>query len=651
MDLEKASKELDIQVAEIPMDDFEAQPRKLSFRMDSLVGIIAIALSLFQLYTSWVGPFDIFIQTPIHIGFAFVIVFITYPIIRKSKKRDQILWFEWVLVAAALISTIWVMINSERYIEDPRGSGTIDLILGVVIILLILEAARRILGPVLPIIATLTILYALLGQYLPGTWAHKGFSLRMTFEHLYMGTNGVWGLVTGISATIIPGFLIFGVLLEKTGGGKTFVGIALRIAGRSHGGPGKVSCFSSALFGTISGSAVANVVVDGVFNIPLMKRLGYKPELAAAVEATTSTGGQIMPPVMGAGAFIMAELLGIPYSRVAIGAAIPAILYYIGCFFAIHFEAQRLHLRPLPAEMIPSFRKDILPHSLPFFLPVVVLVYFLSTGYSPSLSVLYSIVISTVWHLVTVRNVETWKVRLKQIIKSLDDGGRAVVMVAALCVCAQIVVSMFNMTGLGVKFTEAIIELSRGSMFLTLLFGMMICLFLGMGIPTTAAYVLAASVVAPSLVNLGAPAFSAHLFIFYFAIISAITPPVCGAVYVASAIARSNWWKTGWIAVRFGLSGFIVPFFFFYAPTLLLFGSPWWIILNSVAAAIGVYTLSAGAMGFFLRPLSWIERIIMIIAAILLIDPGILTDIIGLVLLGTVYLNQKLNFFYSPKGR
>jgi TRAP-type uncharacterized transport system fused permease subunit len=209
---------------------------------------------------------------------------------------------------------------------------------------------------------------------------------------------------------------------------------------------------------------------------------------------------------------------------------------------------------------------------------------------------------------------------------------------------------MFNMTGLGVKFTEAIIELSHGSMFLTLLFGMMICLILGMGIPTTAAYVLAASVVAPSLVNLGAPAFSAHLFIFYFAIISAITPPVCGAVYVAAAIARSNWWKTGWIAVRFGLSGFIVPFFFFYAPTLLLFGKPGWIILNSMTAAIGVYTLSAGAMGFFLRPLSWIERVIMITAAVLLIDPGILTDIIGLVLLGAVYLNQKLNLFYSPKS-
>ena len=561
--MEKNRKGENSSAQEIPLDDFEAQPRALSFRMDLLAGILATSLSLFQLYTSWVGPFDIFIQNPIHVAFAFTIVFLTYPVIRRGRKRDEILWIEWILVAAALVTTIWVMIHAEQYIEDPRGSGTIDLVLGTVIILLILEAARRILGPVLPIIATLTILYALLGQYLPGSWSHKGFSFRMTLEHLYMGTNGIWGLVTGISATIIPGFLIFGVLLEKTGGGKTFVDIALRIAGKSHGGPGKVSCFSSALFGTISGSAVANVVVDGVFNIPLMKRLGYKAELAAAIEATNSTGGQIMPPVMGAGAFIMADILGMPYSRVAIGAAIPAILFYLGCFFAIHFEAQRLHLKPIPAEMIPSFRKDIFPQSLPFFLPVVVLVYFLSTGYSPSLSVLYSVVISAAWHLVTARNMETLKIRLKQILKSLDGGGRAVVTVAALCVCAQIVVSMFNMTGLGVKFTEAIVELSQGSIFLTLLFGMMICLVLGMGIPTTAAYVLAASVVAPTLVNLGAPAFSAHLFIFYFAIISAITPPVCGAVYVASALARSNWWKTGWIAVRLGLSGFIVPFFFF----------------------------------------------------------------------------------------
>jgi TRAP transporter 4TM/12TM fusion protein len=350
-----------------------------------------------------------------------------------------------------------------------------------------------------------------------------------------------------------------------------------------------------------------------------------------------------MPPIMGAGAFIMAEILGIPYSRVAIGAAIPAILYYMGCYFSIHFEAQRLRLKPVPSEMIPSFRKDILPWSLPFILPVVVLVYFLSTGYSPTLSVLYSILISTVWYLITARSLGTLKTRVRQVLQALEDGGKAVILVAALCACAQIVVSMFNMTGLGIRFTEAVVELSRGSMFFTLIMGMIICLILGMGIPTTAAYVLAASVVAPSLVTLGAPILSAHLFIFYFAIISAITPPVCAAVYVAAAIAHSNWWRTGWISVRFGASGFIVPFMFFYMPTLLLFGEPGMILFDSFSASIGVYALSAGVVGFLLGPLSWLGRLILITAALLLITPGVITDSVGFAMLAAIYFTQRFN--------
>jgi len=630
----------EIRPADIQLDEYESQPRTLQPRMEFSIGIIAIALSLFQLYTSWRGSFDVYIQRPVHIAFVFTILFFLYPLKSRSVKRDQILWIDWFLAGSTLICTTWVMINVDRFLET-FSSIPLDLVLGTLMILIVMEGTRRILGPVLPTILIAIMLYAVFGQYFPGTWGHRGFSIQMLIETLYTGQNGIWGMITGISASLIPGFLIFGVMLEKLGGGATFVDLALKLAGRSHGGPAKVSCFSSALFGTISGSAVANVVVDGVFNIPLMKGLGYRKELAGAVEATASTGGQIMPPVMGAGAFIMAELLGISYTRIAAGAAIPAILYYLGVYTSVHFEAQRLHLKPLPADMIPSFRKKILPNSLPFIFPVSILVYLLSVGYTPSLSVLYSVVISVTWHLVNCRNFDTFKIRLKQVIAALDAGGRAIVMVAALCACAQLVVSMFNMTGIGVKFTASIIDLSQGNLFLTLFLAMIICLILGMGIPTTAAYVLAASVVGPAISSLGASPFTAHLFIFYFAIISAITPPVCAAVYVAAAIAQSNWWKTGWIATRLGLSGFIVPYMFFYAPTLLLFGNPMDIIINSVSAAFGVIALSAAAMGFFLKPLSWIERIGLFAAAFLLIDPGFVTDVVGWLILGSIYIIQR----------
>jgi TRAP transporter 4TM/12TM fusion protein len=630
----------DIVPADIQVDEYESQPRTLQPRMDVGIGVIAIALSLFQLYTSWRGSFDVYIQRPIHIALVFLILFFIFPMRKKGEARNRIHWLDWLLAGSALICTIWVMLNVDRFLES-FASVPLDIVFGTLMILVVLEGTRRILGPVLPILFTVTILYALFGRYLPGSWGHRGFTIQMLIETLYTGQNGLWGMITGISASLIPGFLIFGVILEKLGGGVTFVDLALRLAGKSHGGPAKVSCFSSALFGTISGSAVANVVVDGVFNIPLMKKLGYRKEFAAAVEATASTGGQIMPPIMGAGAFIMAELLGMSYTRIAAGAAIPAILFYLGVYTAVHFEAQRMHLQRLPDDMVPSFRKKILPNCLPFVLPVSVLIYLLTVGYTPSLSVLYAVVISVVWHFVGCRDLATLRTRFKQVLTALDAGGRAIVMVAALCACAQLIVCMLNMTGIGVKLCASIIELSGGNLLLTLFLAMIICLILGMGIPTTAAYVLAASAVGPAISGLGASPFSVHMFIFYFAIISAITPPVCSAVYVASAIAQSNWWRTGWIATRLGLSGFIVPYMFFYAPTLLLFGDPLMILMNSVSAAFGVIALSAAAMGFLLKPLSWIERLCLLAAAFLLIDPSFLTDLAGWLILGSMYIMQR----------
>ena len=546
---EQGSKGEGPKAEDIRVEDFEATPRELGKTLNILLGIYMVALSLFQLYTSYVGPFPDLIQRGVHLLFVLPAAFIMYPGLKKSTGKNRVQFVDWILIAMAMVSILWVLFNYERIMLNPGYSTSIDLWLAPLLIIVILESTRRILGVVLPALVLLLIVYALAGPYLPGIWAHRGFSLEMVLQSLYLEPDGIFGYVVGISANIIAGYLIFGLFLSETGGGETFVDLAKRLAGRSHGGPAKVSCFSSAFFGTISGSAVANVVVDGVFNIPLMKSLGYKKEFAAAVEATTSSGGQLMPPVMGAGAFIMAEMLGVTYAKIAFAAAIPAVLYYAGCYAGVHFWAQKLHLKPLPPEEIPSFRKRILPRSAPFVIPVAVLVYFLSIGRNPSLSVFYSVILGCASYLILPHPTHHLSTKIKVIIKSLDHGGRAIVMVAALCTCAQMVIGMLTVTGLGIKISEVVVALSAGNVVACLFFTMIVAIILGMGVPTTAAYVLGASVCVPPLLKLGVPALSAHMFVFYFAIISAITPPVCAAVYVASAIAKSDWLKTGFIAV------------------------------------------------------------------------------------------------------
>ena len=371
-----------IKPAEIQLDKYEVQPRHLGGLGAGIASVLAIGLSLFQLFTSWRGPFEPFVQRSIHLAFVFSLVFLIYPFSRKSPNGRTIPFMDKVFFGLCIAASLWITFNSARISVNPELSGTTDLILGLIMIVVVLEGSRRVLGPALPIMALLVIIYALLGPYFPGFWAHRGYTPSMIIECLYVRNNGVFGFIVGISATIVAGFLIFGVLLSKTGGSETFVDLALRLTGRSYGGPAKVSCFSSAFFGTVSGSAVANVVVDGVFNIPLMKSLGYKKEFAGAVEAANSSAGQLVPPIMGAGAFIMAEFLQIPYSRVAVAAIMPAFLFYLCCFMGIHFEAKKIDLKPVPPELIPSFREKILPNCVPFILPVSFLVYFLGAGYN-----------------------------------------------------------------------------------------------------------------------------------------------------------------------------------------------------------------------------------------------------------------------------
>jgi TRAP transporter 4TM/12TM fusion protein len=620
-------------------DPDQAVARSLRRPFSGMAAAVAVLFTLFQLYTAFAGAFPDLIQRSIHMAFAIVLAFLLYSATRRSPV-DRPSAVDAAAMALGVAVCGYAALNYDRIMMNPGISNDWDLVLGIVAALLVLEMTRRILSWILPAIAVLTILYAYFGQSLPDVLAHRGFSVSYILETLYMSTSGLWGTVTGVSATVVAGFLIFGSVLYYTGGGEIFVDLAKALAGRSYGGPAKVSCISSALFGTISGSAVANVVVDGVFNIPLMKKLGYKPEFAAAVEATASTGGQIMPPVMGAGAFIMAELIRVAYLKIALAAVVPALLYYLGVAASIHFEARKSNLARIPRELIPSVKKT-LPKSAPLFIPVTLLIYLLIDGRDPTTSVFWATAVSTGLYFATVRSVAVLKERARNMVSALEAGGKAIVLVASLCCCAQIVIGMVNLSGLGIKMSELVIGLSMGVEFLALFFTMIVCLILGMGLPTTAAYVLAASVAGPALIKLGVVPVAAHLLVFYFAIISAITPPVCAAVYAATAITRSHWLQTGWLAVRMGLSGFVAPFLFVYRPEILLFGSPLDIAWNCLVSGIGVLALAGSAIGYFGDRCRWYEWLLLTGGALLLLKPGIVSDLAGMAIVGGIYVVQS----------
>jgi TRAP transporter 4TM/12TM fusion protein len=627
-----------------PVRGDEPDIRALRGALAGAAALTAAAFALFHVWTSapFTGTFPDLIQRAVHLAFAFVLCFGLYPARPGRSPAHRPSATDVVLAASALAALGYVIRHYDWIMENPGDSTPAAIVLGTVITLVTLEAARRTIGLAFTALAVLAIAYAWWGNLIPGAWGHRGFGWVTIQEALYLSTQGILGPVTGISATLVAVFLVFGAVLYHTGGGETFVDLAKLVAGRSWGGPAKVSVFSSAFFGTISGSAVANVVVDGIFNIPLMKRMKYRPEFAAAVEATASSGGQIMPPVMGAGAFIMAELLQIPYVQVAMAAAVPAVLYYLGCGAAIHFEARRLGLARVPPELMPRAREVFAwRRSAALFVPIVLLCWFLLQGYTAQTSTFWSIVASLVIFVASGTSWADCRARGLGLWRAFEAGGRAIVQVATLIAAAGIVMGMINLTGVGVKLSEFIIAASGQSLLAALFFAMLVCLVLGMGLPTTAAYVLAASVVAPALIKLGALPLAAHLFVFYFAIISAITPPVCAAVYVAAAIARADWVRTGLIATRLGLAGFIAPYMFVYAPALLLEGPPLEIAWAALTACLGVIALAAGAMGFFHRPAGALERLALVAAALLLIKPGLPTDLAGLALLGAVLARQR----------
>ena len=609
--------------------DKESTFRKLSGFSYRLVFWIAVGWSCFQLYTALFGMLAAQLQRSIHLSFAFVILFLLYPF-RTSSTVNKLKWNDFLFAGFAGLVGLYLTLNYTRLMEAGGDYAQIDYVFGGFGTLLTLEAARRVVGTPIVVIAGSFLLYAYFGPYFPGFLAHRGYSVERIVSHMYFTTEGILGIPLGVSATFIFLFILFGAFLEKTGIGKLFIDIANAIAGWASGGPAKVAVITSALEGTVSGSSVANTVGSGSFTIPMMKKLGYRPEFAGAVEAAASTGGQIMPPIMGAAAFLMAEFIGMPYIEIAKAAAIPACLYFLGILIEVHFEAKRCNLRGLNRDELPRFL-TVLKERGQLFIPLIAIIYVLTEGFTPTYAALTGLGLSI---LAGALRKDT-RMGLWDIINALEAGARGALGVAIACATAGIIVGVVTLTGLGLKFANGLIELAGGNMFFTLFFTMIASLILGMGAPTTANYVITSTMAAPALVQLGVPLLAAHMFVFYFGIIADITPPVALAAYAASGIAKSDPFKTGVIASKLAVGAFIVPYIFVYAPAMLLIGTtPLGLLQNLITACGGMFGVGAAMIGFCLAPMNWAERVLFAVAGLMLIDPGTLTDAIGLLMLG-----------------
>jgi len=607
--------------------DSESNVRKPVGFIAVIISIIAISMSAFQFYTGGFGLWLALKQRALHLAFALALIFLLYPSTKKGidSEKDKIPFFDIILAIVGAATSLYLIIYYKELVFRAGLPSTIDLIMGGITILLVLEATRRAIGPELPIVVIVFLLYAYFGPYMPGYFAHRGYSLERIIEHLYMQTEGIYGIPLGVSSSFVFLFILFGAVLNKTGMGKFFIDLSMALAGHTTGGPAKVAVIASGFMGSVSGSSVANVVTTGSFTIPLMKSIGYKKDFAGAVEAAASTGGQIMPPVMGAAAFVMSEFLEIPYIKIAAAAVIPAIIYYVAVMIMVHLEACKYGLKGLPRERLPK-TKQVLKEKGHLILPLLGLVYLLVRGYTALFAAFWAIVMSLAASMV---KKET-RLDLKNFLGAFEDGAKGALGVASACACAGMVVGVTTLTGFGLKIASGIVALGGGKVLPTLFFTMIASIILGMGLPTTAKYIILAIMAAPALIQLGVLPLAAHMFILYFGVIADLTPPVAVAAYAGAGIAGGNTMRTGFNAVKLAVAGFIIPFVFAINPALMgLGGSPLLTIQLTVTSLTGVLALGAATSGFLLVKTEFYERIILFAIAILLISPDLLTDILG----------------------
>lgn len=622
-------------------NDFQGEMMNTRFRSLSktiflFVYIVGIFASLFHLYALFINPVDEWILRGAHFTLISVLIFMLIPPLKQSSKT-RVSPIDILFVLLSISSLLYIILNFHGL--EMRGGGeaftTTDIVFATITVLVILEAMRRTSGNVLPVLAILFIIYALIGNNLPGLFWNKGYSFERVMSFMY-SMLGIYSIPLGVSARYVFIFILFGSFLQASGAGNYFIELAQSLIGRSRGGLGKIPIISSALFGTISGAAVANVVVTGSITIPAMKKGGFSAKVAGAIEAVAATGGQIMPPVMGAAAFLMAEVLGISYSGVVKAAIIPAILYYFSIYLMVDFEAAK-NSSILPVkDDIPSLSSVLLSFYL--FIPIIILFTLLmGFDFSPNKAALVAIFSAIVISWFNKAN----KIDFKKIFDILYNTARGLIEIAPTCAGAGIIIGILSLTGLGLKAANIILGYSGGNLYIALFLSMLICLLLGMGMPSVAAYATAAAVIPPALIKLGVTELAAHMFIFYFSILATITPPVALAAYAAASIARTSMWDVGWTAVKFGIAGFIIPYMFVFGPALLLEGSAAEIVLAIISASIGVIGLAASFQGWLLKKLGNLERLIILASSLCLIKPGLITDIIGYVLFILILLKNN----------
>lgn len=618
--------------------DKESNKREMSGTWNYIISGICILFAAFQIYTATFGVLDAMLQRATHLGFGFLLIFLLYPT-RQSWSKRSMHPLDVCFAFLGFASVAYILYFYQDLVLRAGMNTELDFYVALVGVALIFEAARRVVGWPMICVALFFICYAFCGPYVPGILAHRGVGLEELVDHLFYTTEGIFGTPMGVSSTFIYLFILFGSYLEATGLGKFFIDIANAIAGWAAGGPAKVAVLSSGLMGTVSGSSVGNVAGTGAFTIPMMKKLGYRPAFAGAVEAAASTGGQLMPPVMGAAAFLMAEFVGVPYFDVVKAAVIPAMLYYIGVWLGVHYEAKKFGLKGTPREELPKFGPLFMEKGH-LAIPLAVIVYLLVSGYTPMRAALAAIALSIICACMR----KSTRISFKQIVQGLIDGSKGVLGVLIACATAGIIIGVVTKTGVGLKIATALLDLAGGQLLPAMFFTMITSLILGMGVPTTANYVITSTIAAPALVQMNVPVLAAHMFAFYFGIVADVTPPVALAAYAGAGIAGSNPMKTGVIAAKLAIAAFIVPYIFVLAPELLMVNAtPLAILYAGATAIIGMWGVSISMIGFCQNLLNVVQRLVFFVGGLCMIIPGAMTDAAGLALLVAGFMWQRMN--------
>ena len=598
--------------------------RKFDKPWNYIITVISVLFVSYHIITSRFGMPEVAHHRSIHLGFIMVLLFLYFPATPKSPKtRPSIVDIGLSLLGLAVCAFWYFDINTFA----TRGGSALpyEYFVGGLAILLVLEGCRRAVGPQLLMVCIVLLTYAYAGKWIPGVLGHRGYSVQRIIYQMFLTDQGIWGIPLGVSATYMIIFVILAATMSVTGLGKLFTDVALGATGRTTGGPAKIAVVASGLLGLISGGAATNVATTGAFTIPLMKKMGYEPYFAGAVEAAASTGGQIMPPVMGTVAFLMADYLGVPYAKVAASAFIPAVLYFAGVFWQVDLRARQLGLRGLREDEMPDWRKTVKQY-WHMLLPIVVLVYLLMNQFTPIYAAFYTLVLSVALAYLRPETRIYWN----KYVQMCVDAGRTSIGIALAMANAGFVCGVLGMTGLGLIVADGIVTIAAGRMFIALFLTMVVAIILGMGLPTTACYVISSAIAVPILTKMGVPAYQAHFFCLYFACLSTVTPPVALAAYVGAGLANADPSRVGWAAFRLALAGFIVPFFFVYSPVMLLIAeSPLQIVWAAITGFIGVMFLAIAAEGFCWGRLPAWLRVGFLTAAVLFMDPGLLTDAIG----------------------